>query len=103
MQVVWERILNQPTGVSLRFYNDLGKPDANALRLMESEVRAMVKADFADLKEKQIKDLLAVETWTNGTTATHEAHQNIETFGFPMAGGKATFGKVLDLTDANSF
>lgn len=41
-------------------------------------------------------------------TTTHEAYQNIDTFGFPMtaiqprvmAGGKATFGKVLDLTDA---
>ena len=40
-------------------------------------------------------------------TATHEAYQNIDSFGFPMtaiqprvmAGGKASFGKVLDLTD----
>ncbi len=30
---------------------------------VEAEVRAMVKADFADLKEKQIKDLLAIKTW----------------------------------------
>ena len=35
------------------------------LSAVEAEVRAMVKADFADLKEKQIKDLLDVETWTD--------------------------------------
>ena len=34
------------------------------LKEVEAEVRAMVKADFADLKEKQIKDLLAPKTWT---------------------------------------
>jgi RES domain-containing protein len=41
-------------------------------------------------------------------TTTHEAYQNIDAFGFPItaiqprviAGAKATFGKVLDLTDA---
>lgn len=41
-------------------------------------------------------------------TTTHEAYQNIDTFGFPlttiqprvMAGASAKFGKVLDLTDA---
>ena len=35
------------------------------LSAVEAEIRAMVKADFADLKEKQIKDLLAPETWTD--------------------------------------
>ena len=34
------------------------------LKEVEAEVRAMVKADFADLKEKQIKDLLDPKTWT---------------------------------------
>lgn len=34
------------------------------LSSVEAEVRALIKADFADLKEKQIKDLLAVKTWT---------------------------------------
>ncbi len=43
---------NQPTT-----YGDLSA--------VEAEVRAMVKADFADLKEKQIKDLLDVETWAD--------------------------------------
>lgn len=30
---------------------------------VEAEVRALVKAEFSDLKEKQIKDLLAQKTW----------------------------------------
>ncbi|WP_202907965.1 hypothetical protein [Rubripirellula obstinata] len=34
------------------------------LSTVEAEIRAMVKADFADLKEKQIKDLLDPKTWT---------------------------------------
>jgi type I restriction enzyme M protein len=33
------------------------------LKDVESEVRAMVKADFAELKEKDIKDLLDPKTW----------------------------------------
>ena len=47
------------------------KPEAQAseptygdLSAIESEVRAIVKADFADLKEKQIKDLLDPKTWS---------------------------------------
>jgi len=34
------------------------------LREAEADLRAMLKADFPDLKEKQIKDLLAPKTWT---------------------------------------
>jgi len=34
------------------------------LKAVEAEVRAMVKADFSDLKEKYIKDLLNPDTWT---------------------------------------
>ena len=30
---------------------------------VEAEVRALIKADFKDLKEKQVKDLLAPKTW----------------------------------------
>ncbi len=35
------------------------------LTQVEDEVRALIKADFTDLKEKQAKDLLAAETWTD--------------------------------------
>ena len=33
------------------------------LTAVETEVRALIKADFADLKEKQVKDLLSDKTW----------------------------------------
>jgi len=33
------------------------------LAAVEADVRALVKADFKDLKEKQVKDLLAPKTW----------------------------------------
>ncbi|WP_145286162.1 type I restriction-modification system subunit M [Rosistilla oblonga] len=68
MQAVWERFLNQPHGVS-RGSKSPGatEPGLTPKRLVELEpdIRAMVKADFADLKERQIKDLLAVKTWTD--------------------------------------
>jgi type I restriction enzyme M protein len=34
------------------------------LSSVAAEVRALVKADFSDLKEKQVKELLAPKTWT---------------------------------------
>ena len=43
-------------GLSGKSYGDLSA--------VEPEIRAMVKADFADLKEAQIKDLLDPKTWT---------------------------------------
>jgi type I restriction enzyme M protein len=33
------------------------------LAVVETEVRALIKADFKDLKESQVKDLLAPKTW----------------------------------------
>ena len=35
------------------------------LKEVEAEVRAMIKAEFSDLKEKYIKDLLNLNTWTD--------------------------------------
>ena len=45
------------------------------LKEVEAEVRAMVKADFADLKEKQIKDLLAPKTWNTQKELLDKATQ----------------------------
>ncbi|WP_417735245.1 type I restriction-modification system subunit M [Rosistilla oblonga] len=75
MQAIWERILNptvvdeatspevpthstQLKGLVASSTTDFGK-----LKESEAEIRAMLKADFADLKEKQIKDLLDPKTW----------------------------------------
>jgi type I restriction enzyme M protein len=38
-------------------------PNYGVLKVHEVEIRAAMKADFAELKEKQIKDLLAPKTW----------------------------------------
>ncbi|MGB7344529.1 MAG: class I SAM-dependent DNA methyltransferase [Pirellulaceae bacterium] len=68
MQKVWERFLNQPHGVSRGSVPpNATEPGLTPKRLkeLEPEVRAMVKADFADLKEKQIKDLLDPKIWTD--------------------------------------
>ena len=58
------------------------KPEAQAseptygdLSAVEAEVRAMVKADFADLKEKQIKDLLDPKTWKDQKELLEKATQ----------------------------
>ncbi len=68
MQAVWERVLNEPQGDSPGSVTPSSASETGAiaqrLKEVEPEVRALVKADFADLKEKQIKDLLAVKTWT---------------------------------------
>ena len=68
MQATWERFINQPHGVSRGSESqNATEPGLAPKRLKElaPEIRAMVKADFADLKEKQIKDLLDAETWTD--------------------------------------
>jgi len=43
------------------------------LSRVEVEVRAMVKADFKELKEKHVKDLLAAKTWTAQKTTLDKA------------------------------
>ena len=45
-----------------QFGSDWDKDYGN-LTAVEDDVRSMVKADFSDLKEKQIKDLLDAKTW----------------------------------------
>ena len=66
MQKVYEQFGTSWNGNPTR---ERGTKKANStsygnLKEVETEVRAMVKADFSDLKEKQIKDLLDIKTWT---------------------------------------
>ncbi len=42
---------------------------------VEDEVRALIKADFTDLKEKQVKDLLAPKTWNAQKSLLDRAKQ----------------------------
>lgn len=55
---------------------------------IEAEARAIVKADFAELKEKQIKDLLDRTLWLNQRELMHKTQQ-IQTALGAQAGGKA--------------
>ena len=45
------------------------------LKDVEAEVRALIKADFSDLKEKQIKDVLAPKTWIDQKALLEKALQ----------------------------
>lgn len=54
MQKVYEQYGQEWTDES---YGKLGE--------VEDEVRALIKADFKDLKEKQVKDLMAPKTWND--------------------------------------
>ncbi len=60
MEYVYE--LN-PKAVMRAFGQELNPESYGKLAEVEAEVRALVKADFKDLKEKQVKDLLAPKTW----------------------------------------
>jgi len=64
------RKLNAPMQKVYELYGETWAKDETGksygrLKEVEAEIRAMVKADFADLKEKQIKDLLDPQTWTD--------------------------------------
>ena len=62
------RFANGPLNTVMQKVYELhgqGWADASYGKLaeVEAEVRALIKADFKDLKEKQLKDLLAPKTW----------------------------------------
>jgi type I restriction enzyme M protein len=66
------RFPNGPLNAVMRKVYELygqGWPSDNSgktygkLAAVEAEVRSLIKADFKDLKEKQVKDLLAPKTW----------------------------------------
>lgn len=64
---------------------------------LEAEARAIIKAEFAELKEKQIKDLLDSKLW-QAQRALMEKAQQIQT-----ALGSQAGGKTLASNDFNQF
>ncbi len=56
---------------------------------IESEARAILKADFSELKEKQIKDLLDSKLWLAQRTLMEKAQRVQAAMGM-LAGGKET-------------
>ena len=62
MQRVYEQFGSDWTA---KTYGDLSS--------VEAEVRALLKADFPDLKEKQLKDVLSPKTWTTQKALLNKA------------------------------
>lgn len=74
-----------------RFYEEFGSQWDNAsyadFSAIEVEARAIIKAEFPDLKEKQIKDLLDKKLWLTQRVLMANAQQIQTAFG-SKAGGK---------------
>lgn len=64
---------------------------------LEADARAIIKAEFAELKEKQIKDLLDSKLWQAQRTLMEKAQQ------IQMALGTQAGGKTLVSNDFNQF
>jgi len=64
---------------------------------IETEARAIIKADFPELKEKQIKDLLDAKLWLAQRTLMEKARQ------IQMAFGATDGGKYSVSNDFNQF
>jgi len=66
------------------------------LKEVEAEVRGTVKADFADLKEKQIKDLLDPKTWNAQREVLDKAIQLQAAIGTDQHNDYNEFGGTLE-------
>jgi len=66
------------------------------LKEVEAEVRGTVKADFADLKEKQVKDLLDPKTWNAQKEVLDKAIQLQAAIGTNQHDDYNEFGDVLE-------
>ncbi|UJZ93397.1 type I restriction-modification system subunit M [Photobacterium damselae subsp. damselae] len=74
-----------------RLYNEFGtawnEDNYGYLAEVETEVRALIKAEFSELKEKQIKDLLDSKLWLFQRSLMDKAQQ-LQTAVAAMAGGR---------------
>lgn len=74
-----------------RLYNEFGttwnEDSYGYLAEVETEVRALIKAEFSELKEKQIKDLLGSKLWLFQRSLMDKAQQ-LQTAVAAMAGGQ---------------
>ncbi|TKF31299.1 type I restriction-modification system subunit M [Enterovibrio norvegicus] len=69
---------------------------------VETEARAMIKADFPELKEKQIKDVLEGKLWLSQKTLM-DAAKALQVAVDENAGGQALGGKHKQSDDFNQF
>lgn len=85
MQKVYEEFGQSWTD---RTYGDLSS--------VAAEVRALVKADFADLKEKQVKDLLGTKLWTAQKELLEKAQALQKVIGTEQFDDWSAFDETLD-------
>lgn len=71
-----------------RTYGDLSN--------VEAEVRALVKADFADLKEKQVKELLTEKLWTAQKELLEKARALQKVIGTKQSDDWSAFEEALE-------
>lgn len=74
---------------------DWTEENYGVLGAVEAEVRALVKADFKDLKEKQVKDLLAPKTWNEQKSLLDRAAQLQEVIGTEQCDDFNAFEETL--------
>ncbi|MGD6737969.1 type I restriction-modification system subunit M, partial [Photobacterium leiognathi subsp. mandapamensis] len=90
-----------------RLYNEFGtawnETDYGYLAEVESEVRALIKAEFSELKEKQIKDLLDSKLWLFQRSLMDKAQQLQAAVAAMSVGEKMAGGRDVVSNDFNQF
>ncbi|EPG0370496.1 type I restriction-modification system subunit M [Photobacterium damselae] len=96
--------LNAPMA---RLYNEFGtawnEDNYGYLAEVETEVRALIKAEFSELKEKQIKDLLDSKLWLFQRSLMDKAQQLQTAVAAMSVGEKMAGGRDLVSNDFNQF
>ena len=90
-----------------RLYNELGtawsENNYGDLVEVETEVRALIKAEFSELKEKQIKDLLDSKLWLFQRSLMDKAQQLQTAVSAMSVGKEMAGGRDLVSNDFNQF
>lgn len=90
-----------------RLYNEFGTAwnaeNYGYLAEVETEVRALIKAEFSELKEKQIKDLLDSKLWLFQRSLMDKAQQLQTAVAAMSAGKEMAGGQDLVSNDFNQF
>ncbi|KJF90422.1 type I restriction-modification system subunit M [Photobacterium leiognathi] len=90
-----------------RLYNEFGtawnEDNYGYLAEVETEVRALIKAEFSELKEKQIKDLLDSKLWLFQRSLMDKAQQLQTAVSAMSVGEKMAGGRDVVSNDFNQF
>ncbi|OBU38733.1 type I restriction-modification system subunit M [Photobacterium damselae] len=90
-----------------RLYNEFGtawnEDNYGYLAEVETEVRALIKAEFSELKEKQIKDLLDSKLWLFQRSLMDKAQQLQTAVAAMSVGEKMAGGRDVVSNDFNQF